>query len=206
MSNKIACVASAGDGLSNEAVEQARAELAVDKLQSIPNIENIVVNNGAIIHAWRRPKYASIANIPENDEVVDWDRLTELEFATKMKKVLNLDEILIFTETNCYHFDVGEVKTVSDVCGIVTQWRVLGSKRTELYRYFDMLFNLYFGSVKRCKAQGVFGEGTKANDIFRILLKLDSPTYRSAILKNLEVLLYQPESSIPWNQHPEWFV
>jgi phage/plasmid-associated DNA primase len=69
-----------------------------------------------------------------------------------------------------------------------------------------MLFNLYFGSFKKCKAQGVFGEGPKANDIFRTLLKLDSPTYRSAILKNLEVLLYQPESSIPWNQHPEWFV
>jgi hypothetical protein len=57
----------------------------VDKLQRIPNIENIVVDNGAVIHAWRRPKYASIANIPEKDEVVDWDRLTELEFATKMQ-------------------------------------------------------------------------------------------------------------------------
>jgi hypothetical protein len=81
---------------------------------------------------------------------------------------------LIFTETNCYHFDVDEVKTVSDVCGIVTQWRILGSKRTELCRYFDMLFNLYFGSFKKCKAQGVFGEGPKANDNFRNHLKLNS--------------------------------
>jgi hypothetical protein len=101
--------------------------------------------------SWRRPKYSSLTEIPENDEVIDWDRLTELEFATKMKQVLNLDEILIFTESNCYLFDVGEAKSVSEIYGIITQWRILGPKRTELYRYFDMLFNLYFGSFKKCK-------------------------------------------------------
>jgi hypothetical protein len=51
MSNKIATVSNVGDSLSNEAVDQARAELAVDKLQRIPSIENIVVDNGAVIHA-----------------------------------------------------------------------------------------------------------------------------------------------------------
>lgn len=134
------------------------------KLRRIPNIENsVVVDNGAVMHAWRRPKCASIAL------------------------------------TDCYRFDVGEVKTVSGVCGIVVaQWRMLGSKRTELCRCFDMLFNLYFGTFTTCKAPGVFGEGPSSTRRQRIV--------RSAILKNLQVLPYPPESSIPWNQHPEWFV
>jgi len=100
MSNKVANVVNGPDGLSDEQVEQAREELAVEKLRNIPNIENIVASRGAALLSWRRPKYNSIADIPENDEVIDWDRLTELEFATKMKQILNLDEILIFTENN----------------------------------------------------------------------------------------------------------
>lgn len=193
------------DALSEDEADQAQAALVIDKINRLP--QNLVHNGGIAMHSWMHPKYSSLADIPENDETIDWDRLTELEFATKMKNTFALEGNLMFTESNCYYFGVVDFKTPADVMGIVTQWRILGPKRTELYRFFDMLFNLYFGAFKREKMQGTFGETpAKANEIFKTLLKLDSPIYRTAILKNLEVLLYRTEASISWNKHSNLFV
>lgn len=81
----------------------------------------------------------------------------------------------------------------------------MSPKRIELYRYFDLLFNYYFGAFKKYRTTSA-KTAKEYNDIFRILLKLDSPAYRCAVLKNLEVMLYTPEYDISWNKHPNWFV
>lgn len=198
-SNDVESELSVGNALENI------AQLSMDNLLRNPNNANAIEQIGSIAQNWMNPKYKSLADIPENDQApfINWDRLTETEFATKMITLFQFKNTLIFTQHNCYLFALGDISTNADVMGIVCQWRTLGSKRTELYRYFDFLFNYYFGAFKKIKTNKSEKE---ANEIFRILLKLDTPSFRTSILKNLEVMLYRPEYDIEWNKHSNWFV